>query len=281
MIQDKAMLVRLHVSQWGGRKCDHKATDEILTAHKAKGNSGRFNKVLVDLNCIKAYQRASNDARTFHYANTLPWGDDGARILPSENFISYTSKMRELQESFQKAVDEFMTLYPDLIIRAHEDLGSLFDPRDYPTTREVKSSFNFSTEVSPIPASGDFRVNLGDDEVQKIQDEITQRVNTAIETAVKDLWARLHKSISHLVEKLKDKDAIFRDSLIGNIKDLCELLPRLNVTKDQDLENVIQKAREDLASLDPDMLRDQGAPRTDAREKAEEILKRMAGYMGV
>jgi len=279
-INEKAMLVTLNISQWNARRADDKATDEILQANGARRGSGRFNKLLVSLASVKRYQRAANDARTFHYANTLPWDDEGARVLPSENYFAYTKKMRELQAHFQHAVDEFIGDYPSLIRQARQDLGGLFNPADYPSVDTVREKFRLETRVSPLPDSGDFRVSLGDDEVKAIQGDIEARVKAQVTTAIQDLWGRLHRAVNHLAEKLRDSDTIFRDSLVGNIKELTDVLPRLNITEDASLGQMINEARATLANLDPDTLRENEGERKQAVDKAEDILKKMAGYMG-
>ena len=279
-INEKAMLVTLIISQWAARHADLKATNEVLQANGARANSGRFNKLLVSLYSVKKYQRAVNDARTFHYANTLPWDDEGARILPSENFLAYTKKMRELQSLFQAAVDEFISDYPALIRQARADLGGLFNAADYPSSQVVRDKFQFSTHFSALPDSADFRVNLGDDEVKAIKADIEDRVNNQVKAAVEDLWGRLHRAVNHLADKLRDTDSIFRDSLVGNIKELTDVLPRLNITGDANLGQMIYEARAALANLDPSDLRENETDRKAATGKAEDILKKMAGYMG-
>lgn len=279
-LSEKAMLVDLNISQWNARRADEKATAEVIQANGAKANSGKFNKLLVDLASVKRYQRAANDARTFHYSNTLPWDDEGSRILPSENYLPYTKKIRQLQAAFYAAVDEFVREYPALIQQAKRDLGRLFNPGDYPAPAVVKSKFHFSTRVNPMPDAADFRVSLAGDEVKIIQDEIEQRVKDQVNAAVNDLWARLQGALSHLVEKLRNSEAIFRDSLIGNISELTDVLPRLNLTGDQNLGRIINEARAALANLNPDTLRKDEKERKAAADKAEAILKKMAGYTG-
>jgi hypothetical protein len=279
-LSEKAILVDLNITQWSARRYDYKATQEILEKHGARWTSGKFNKLLVDIWSIKKVQRAANDARTFHYANTLPWDDGGSRLLPSENYFKYTQKMRQYESAFKAAVEDFTLEYPELIERAKKDLGSLFNQFDYPHLSIVKEKFSFHIQVSCLEEAEDFRVSLEDEDVRAIQKEITERVSSQVKTAVEDLWTRLSEALGHLVEKLRDKDAIFRDSLVGNISELTDVLPRLNITGDKDLANIINEARVKLASLEPKELREDDKKRADAAKVADEILAKMAGYTG-
>jgi hypothetical protein len=279
-LSEKAMLVDLNIGQWNARKYDFAATEQVIKHYNAKWNSGKFNKLLVDLWSVKKFQRAANDARTFHYAHTLPWDDVGHRILSSEEYLGYMKKMRSFKEAFESAVVDFLEEYPALIERAKVDLGKLFNPHDYPHVSAIRGKFTFQVSIAPLPDAQDFRVDLGADEVKSIQDDIAQRVNAQVQAAVNDLWSRLHGAIKHLVEKLRDSDAIFRDSLVGNISELTDVLPRLNITGNKDLSRMIEEARNTLSNLEPDKLRTDGKSRQEAADKAEEILKKMAGYIG-
>jgi len=279
-ITEKAMLVRLSISQWTARRFDLKATNHVITDYGAKKDSGRFNKMLVDVDAVKTYQKAANEARTFHYENTLPWGDDDSRILPAKNYIPYTKKMRKFRESFEKAVADFVEMYPGLIDRAQNDLNGLFNAKDYPSAFDLPGKFNFAVNVIPIPAAGDFRVSLADDEIDQIKSDIEARVRDAISAAMRDAWDRLFKVVKHMADKLKDQKAIFRDSLIGNISELCDILPRLNLTDDPNLKKIIRDVKQSLAGLDPEVLRKHEIDRRVASDQAEGILKKMAAYVG-
>lgn len=255
MLNEKAMLVSLNVTEWNPYRTDPKATDDTIKANGAKRGSGRFNKLLVDLYSVKQYRRAMGDARTFHYANTLPWSDTGARILPSQNYFEYVKAMRQLKANWEAAVSEFVREYPALIAQAESDLGGLFRRQDYPRADEVAAKFSFNIQVSPLPSSDDFRVDLGDDEVKAIQADIEARVTAQVQESVLDLWSRLQNAISHMVERLRGSDKIFRDSLVGNINELTDVLPKLNITGDPNLAKAISEAKAGLANLDPDTLR--------------------------
>jgi hypothetical protein len=279
-LSDKAMLVKLSISQWTARRLDVKATREVIENYSAKPDAGRFNKLLVDVCAVKRYQKAANEARIFHYKNTLPWGDDESRILPAANYSIYSAKMREFRAKFEGAVDEFVSEYPGLIEQAQRDLNGLFRAEDYPSAEALRFKFRFDFSVKPVDDSKDFRVSLAADEVERIRAEIEGRVSVSVNDAMADCWARLYEAVKHLADKLREPDAIFRDSLVGNIAELCDILPRLNVTEDPSLTAVLDEARASLASLDPDRLRKYELDRKSAAGRADDILSRMAGYVG-
>jgi hypothetical protein len=76
------------------------------------------------------------------------------------------------------------------------------------------------------------------------------------------------------------KEGSFRDSLVDNVRDLVDLLPRLNVTADPVLDNTAQKMRDMLCAYDAQLLREDTNLRHTVAKSADEILSAMAGYTG-
>ena len=94
----------------------------------------------------------------------------------------------------------------------------------------------------------------------------------------------LFRSVKHMSEKLADaatprqtKDGlnhtqIFRDSLITNANELCDLLTKLNVTSDPKLEQARQELERVLNGKTADALRNSDDLRRDTKAKVDEIL---------
>lgn len=278
-LTEKAMLVRVSISQWTARRHDAQATREVIENHGASSDAGRFNKALVDPNSLRPIQKIANEARTFHYSQTLPWGDDDSRILPAENYLEYTKALRDLTDRFETAARDFAAEYPALIERARSALNGLFRADDYPNPGDILRRFAFSVSVSPLPDASDFRVSLGTEETARIRAQIERDTQAAVAAAMRDLWERLRDVIAHAAERLRNRDAIFRDSLIGNIAELCALIPRLNLTGDPALAELADLAARTLGTQDPDDLRRSELARSLAAKDADAILAKMAAYM--
>lgn len=274
-LSERAMLVRLEISQWTARKHDKRATETVET-HYGAHNAGRFNKVLIAEEAIKAVAKTANAARTFHYENTLPWTDEGYRILPAKNFTSYSAKMRELHADFDKSVEELAANYNVLVEDARQRLNGLFNPADYP--RDIRSRFGFGTSITPIPTADDFRVPLNSEVLQEIQQELEARLQQATQEAHQDLYRRLATVIGHVADRLGDKEAIFRDSLIDNVRELCELLPRLDIVGDPDLQRIRAEAERKLLKHSPQELRESPAARRQTAKDASAILNALEGF---
>ena len=150
-ISDRAMLARLSIRQWTARKLDKRITREVNRQYGAAANAGNYNKMLVDSPLLAAVEKVRGQAREFHLQNTLPWLDNGARILPAKHFLEYSNVMRGLRERFEAAAAEFSANYSQFVDDARRSLGDLFDPEDYPD-RPVKPATQGTLEICRINA---------------------------------------------------------------------------------------------------------------------------------
>jgi len=271
-IDKKAMLVKLNISQWTARKHE-KAVDKVVAKeYNADESAGRYNKSLINKDALKGIQRVANDARTYHYSRTLPWKDDGFRVLPSAIFFDYSQKMREFEDLFQLELQEFLNNYVLYINQAQIRLGSLFDQSNYPTCRDLTRKFNFETDITPFPTASDFRVDLNSAEVDRIKQSIEKNVDRAINDAQNDLYNRIAVAVGNMAERLADKDAIFRDSLVGNLRELVELIPKLTLKDDLKLQDILNDIDAKLCDVEPQDLRDDKDLRTEKAKQAQDIL---------
>ena len=277
-LNEKAMLVYLKISFWTARKYDKRISQEIEDQYKAD-NAGRFNKILIAKEHLANIQKIISTARAFHYENTLPWNDNGGRLLPSANYFNYIRSISSFKDRYEAEVDNFLRVYPDLKEEAKNRLNGMFAAEDYPEVQLLEEKFAFRTNILPLPAANDFRVNMSDSEVESIRSSIQQRVKEAAESAMQDLWQRLFKVVSHMVERLIEPDNKFRNSLVTNIADLCELLPKLNITDDPKLNEAVEEIKAKLTVHDSQTLRDDEQIRNKTAVEAQKIMNKMRDYL--
>ncbi len=277
-LTEKTMLIYLNIGAWTARKYDRKISEEVESIHNSK-DAGRYNKLLIAKASICKIQKIASEARNFHYDNTLPWLDNGGRLLPAANYFNYVNSIRKFQDQYENEVENFIRAYPALKSEAQHRLNSMYDEEDYPDVLTLNTKYSFSTQVSPVPVADDFRVNLNNEEIEAIKESIEEQVREATETAMKDLWQRLFKVVEHMVERLKKVDNKFKNSLVNNISELCDLLPKLNITDDPDLESSVQEIKTKLTKHDPQTLREDDNIRNKTAMEAQKILNKMRHYL--
>lgn len=271
----KALLVRLTISQFNPSKTDRSATTEVLVnKHAAKG-SAEVRKLLLPKEATEPIAKLGREIRQDFYRMTLPWDEDGVRLLPTDNWLDFTEMMATHRNRWDNLVREFLNEYQNHRSTAMTRLGLLFDEKDYPNIHDVQDKFGLVTRWNPLPKSDDFRLTLNSEDMEELEADLEDRVQTAVLEANRDLYNRLAEKLGRISKQLGNPDALLRDSLISNVKDLCKLIPNLNVTGDQDLEAIRQQVLNDIASVDMDDIRGDDDIRDRTRSAADDILRKM------
>ncbi len=270
---EKSILVSLIISQWAARKYDKKVTREVNEAHNAT-DAGRFNKSLIAREHLEAINKIVGQARAFHYENTLPWGDNGERLLPSENYFKYLESLSQIKNAFDTEVSKFAQAYPSMIEDAKRTLNGLFNASDYPT--DIQTRFNMRSSFMPVPDAQDIRVNLSTEEVNRLKDDVTNEIHNRFAQAQMSIFERIIEPLKRMQEKLQEKDGIFRDSLFNNVLELIDILPRLNVASDPRITELCA----DLSALytDPDHVRNSKRLRSEKAEEVNTILSKIDSF---
>lgn len=277
-LSDRALLVQLSISQWTARKFDKKVTQDVASTHGVASSAGRYNKALLPMNdLLDRVHKKSTYIRTKFYENTLPWGMEGTMMLPSANYLNFVTDFRKEKGEWLHLVSEFKNNYDQLRMNAQRLLGSMYNSADYPTGYELDKKFSIDMAMFPVPAT-DFRVQIASDELSRIQQDVEARVKDAQQQAMKEVWTRLYDRVKNMAEKLADPKAIFRDTLVDNLRDQCDMLTRLNFADDPNLEALRSEVEGSLLKH-PDALRNDPDLRRDKAAEAKAIMDKMSAFM--
>jgi hypothetical protein len=129
-----------------------------------------------------------------------------------------------------------------------------------------------------VPESGDFRINCEARIKADLQEQYEKMFGNKLAEAMRDPWDRLHKVLTHMTDKLTDDEdgdrKIFRDSIIDNAVELCDLLTRLNVVKDPELEKARRMLEQAVTSTDIKDLRALSSARLELKTDVQSILNK-------
>jgi hypothetical protein len=297
-LSSKAMLCTVSISAWSGYKFDREAAEEIAEIHGADKDSGRFNKRLVPRKELEEITKIIGRARRGHEFVTLPWSDNGYRVLPAAAYMDHTNTMRLHVAEFEAAVSRLAARFEELVTNQSR-LGTLFKVEDYPGMRqeggklrfiipdELRARFSFETKVLPLPDADDFRLSIGDHDRERIKRQIAESIQASLRVGTRELWQRLYKVVSHMSSRMTEYNTAqdgskprLYDSMITNIVEIVDVLPKLNIAGDRELERMTSEIRNSLV-VNPQELRKSETMRSDAAKAAVDIAQRMAAYMGV
>lgn len=277
-IQSSSMLLDLTISVYTGRRTDRQTAQEIT---KSKGAGSRsatsVNKFLFagdqDLADINRWAAHARDrvARI-----TLPWDDSGTRLLPTESFFDATHELDELKKEFDRRVEVFLASYDAKISNAAFALGRLFDRSEYLTENEVRRRFNFSYTFSPVPSSGDFRVDIPQEALEQVKSTFTKHTQKRVEEAIGDVTTRLYEVIRTMQHKCTTPEEGPRpriyETTLTQALELCDIAKSLNIFKDPAIESVRAELESALSGVDITTLRESTEVRESVKSKMDALL---------
>lgn len=286
-LSGRAMLANLTIGIPSGRKIDKNASADTCAANQASNDAGRFWKDILPKECLADIKRLAGEARTYHYKRTVPWLDNGPRLLSAMAYTDYSDAMRQFKETFLDSYKPaFLASLPNWLDLARRKLGNLYNPGDYPSSDSLEKAFEFTVRVFPVPDSDDFRVSLSEAQTNQIRRDIEEAHNQAINAAMADVWNRIGEHCRAMTDKLKaynpeggKQGGVFRDSLVGNMRELVDLLPSLNVTGDSSLNVMANRMRNELCAIDATELRMDESARKRVAESADSILNDVSVFM--
>lgn len=284
-VRSSLITVHFSISAWEARKQDKKATKEVAVTHGTDASVGRYHKDLLP-GAVEHEKilKLRNAWRVAHYENTLPWGDEGARVMRSSSFLDYAAMYRTYKAQWDAALAEFFVVYPTLVAQAELRLNTLFNAKDYPDLPEVQRRFDVKLTNYPLPDTEDFRIldGIPPEEADRLVAEAVDGINARLNDAVRDLWARMHKVVTNMQERLSvpvgEKGGKFHDTLVSNVQDLLELMPKLNLTNDPEIAQMGRDMTA-LVAHPAETLRQSPDAREATRAKAAALAKRMAQYV--
>lgn len=273
-----SLLVDLSISTYSGRKQD-KATRDEVTANKgakSKRAASVYKSLFADCAELDAITSFQAKLRIDHYRLTQPWSDSGPRIVAMAVLEKHRDLMYHAERDFDVLVNKFLDKYDTLVAAAAFQLGALFNRSEYPLRSQVKRKFSFNVVYTPLPTSGDFRIDV-ENEVQR---ELIQQFEDAMKQRearmAQDSWSRLHKVLSRMIKQLAPradgKRGKIYDTLLGEARDLCDLLTHFNMSNDPALERARLRLIEAMDGVTTDALKVEADTRTVVHDKVKAIL---------
>ena len=280
-ISSSAVLASLNISVWPASKLDREVTDQVNSNANASINAGKFMKDLfAGTSLRKDIEKFAAACRVKHLRYTLPWADKGERLLPTALFLDYKQFINESEQKFDQLCLNFFTAYPQLLADAPTNLGKLYKAEDYPDLDTVKGRFGFRYVISPLPEAGDFRLDVGNAEMEELKQKYAADYDLRLADAMREPWERLHTVLASMSAKLTDDDMDedgkskkrYHETLVTNATDLCALLTKLNVTGDPKLEEARKQLELTMLGADIEAIKESPAIRESMKSKVDAIL---------
>jgi len=306
-ITTAAMLGSLNISVWEARIQDKRTKDEVLATKGAKSKKAASVSKNLFSECpeLEAIKTLRSEARVWFNSRTLPWDDNRARLITTRQYLDITAKVAEFETKFNGLVKVFVSTYGTAISKQAFEMGSLFDRSEYPLADEVAAKFRFGLSLSPLPSSGDFRVDIGHEAQRHLAEQYEKATAERVAGAVADTWQRVKSQVEWVRERMTavleyDPDEVeevpttddtgtvvsveikkrrrpkLYDSMLEQGLELCKMLSDLNITNDPRLEEARRDLERALTRVDMGSLKESPELQHATKQAMDDILDKFA-----
>ena len=113
--------------------------------------------------------------------------------------------------------------------------------------------------------------------LKKLQDKYEAQLQTAVQDAMSSLLDRFKLVVQRMVTQLRDtevdeKKPRIYDSLLGNARDLIDMIPAMNIANDTQLEYFRQQLHNTIDGIETEDLKLDDFLRRRVRDTASDIL---------
>lgn len=280
--KEQAVLVAVHIKKWGVSKKDEEVSKTAVNQYRAEREAGNFSKKLLPKEALEEVNQIAAEARQIHTSLTMPWKDDGRRLLPVGNFGEYREHMNRLHEDFNRAVDSFFQRYESHKLAAQELLGDMFKEEEYPDLETLKTKFIFEYDMEPLPSGADVRLDIDEKALAEFQKEIEDSTAKLVSDSFKQVMEDTINALQDFASRMETYDTTgktrFKDALVENTKRIVHSLGNANIFGVQEIAEVQTKLNDFLKEIQPQDLRKDESLRKEAAEKAIETARKMSDF---
>lgn len=274
-LREKAITVRVRRSMYTPTKYDRAAT-AAAEAALGTAKTGRYTKKLLRT-CkeLRDCQHAFQDVYNYAVQNTLPWMDEGVRVLPNGNYIEFAAEIGRLRNVAMQKVQALATVWDTAVMADKGFLGGMWSLSDYPTKAEMVAKWDISIMFAPVPVSDDFRIDMDEADKQLLDSAINDVEAKATDYLLKQILEPVVAMADKLSIPIGDEGAIFRDTLVGNLQDVCKRARKLNINNDERVDEIAGEIEKALENITAQTLRESDYVRDTTAKRMDEISKKL------
>lgn len=273
-LHTNALLIKLTWHYWTGEIKDDGITKTTNDSLGVKGDRGRYLKQLFSDDFMEPMRTHTSSTKKYYYTRTLPWEDKGYRLVGTSVVEEVITYLNQSIDRYRNIVRIAVDGYDYHVQNQQSWLTSAWNIGDYPSAEEFARRYGGSLRVMPLAGSDDIRLNLSGDTLSMVRQGVEADTKERFANAMTDCWNRIYKAVTRVVDRLSAEKPRIYDSLTGDIQELVDTLPSLNILNDTGLESM-RKELENRLLVDVEVLRADEGEREEVAARARELQEIM------
>jgi hypothetical protein len=217
-------------------------------------------KQLLDSEEYDVIRQIDGSIRRFMKAQSLPsLFRGGVYLLPLKLVDAVDTQLISFKEKRRNAVVKFCEVYETQLEEARGRLGPLFNENDYPSRRAVQACFGMEVRYMTFAVPSALE-SVSSTLFQREQEKAERKWQQAGVEIQQALRVSMSELITHMVDQLKPQEGgerrkIIRASKLDELTEFLDSFKLRNVTDDDQMEELVKKAKAVIQGMDIESLR--------------------------
>lgn len=267
------LLVNLTLSCPSGIRKSKEATNTVCYEYHCSTKSVHTSKKIWG-DALDDIKKLQAQIRAYHVLHTQPWMDSGFRIIPQKHITKYYEKMREFRGQLEGLVSTACSRVDTIKNEARTQLGGLYKESDYAPDEDLSKIIGIKVDTMKVPEFNDFRLEVSDSEAQYIKDQLMNSAEKAVQESMRAAWDKLRGAIQRVSTGCSEEGRVSK-GMMGTLQDVLNSLKGFNLTNDTEIDNIIDKAQQELSDYTSDDIKSNGDTREAVKRKADAILAKI------
>lgn len=221
---------------------------------------------------FRAVTQVKNRAVQYWKGMSLPYPENGIRLIRRDRIEDFDNRMSELHEELDEAVVELDRRYEELQAAARQRLGALYNPADYPES--LRGMFAMQWDF-PSVEPPDYLRQLNPELYEQESRRVAARFEEAVQLAEAAFVGEFQGLLEHLCERLSgetdNKPKVFRNSAVTNLQAFFDRFRQLDVGSHEELDRLVEEARRIAGGLEPQDLRENTGLRQQVAQQLSSV----------
>ena len=275
---DNSVILVIEANKLGVKRAVH-ADDKSIKTEADRSLLG-INKTLLECDELDAVfaHIASISAYARDICLPSPIFHHGSYLLPIPLVLEVNKALKGKIAALVPLVDALCEVYEEKAEATRKRLGPVADRTDYPSVEEVRKAFSVKLSYHAL-ASAEQLKQVSPELFESNMREVRQSIQSHQDDINKVLTLGMSKVVDHLVEVLKpegDKKKVIRVTATGNVDEFLRTFDARNITNNDELAALAEKARAALKGIPVKDLRKSEVIRDRVATQFEQIQKTLS-----
>lgn len=292
VLPENSVMLQLEI---GGISFEKKvATAEVSDKEGIDKSLISTTKKLIDKKYLDPISRLDGRMRqTLYDIGLRPAFLKNGSVLVTINMLAYTvRKIEDYKRERQLLINDLLAVYEQAKLDAQTRSPALYREEDYPSVAELSERFAVRYNLFPV-AFPDIIERLEAELVQEADAEVRRSIRLArqekmreLEEATDEIKLGLRSGFLDLVANLEDKvrgvgteRKVFKPGFVNGFRTFLETFDAKNIMNDDQLKELVDRARVVLDGVSPDSIRNNMEVRVRLEQELAGIKTALAGMV--